>query len=71
MVAKGVQLCRALVERMNTVEEMLVRRPDTIMYDDGMAALRGASEPFEKLVAFNQELMMLHKMYVKKKDKTD
>ena len=66
MVHTGVQLCRDLVEPMGEVEMLLVRRPENIHYSEGLESLKKAAVPFDKLMVFYQEIMMLHKMYVLK-----
>ena len=66
MVNRGVQLCRDLVEPMGEVEMLLVRRPEHIHYSAGLESLKKAAVPFDKLMVFYQEIMMLHKMYVLK-----
>ena len=66
MVNRGVQLCRDLVEPMGEVEMLLVRRPENIHYSEGLESLKKAAVPFDKLMVFYQEIMMLHKMYVLK-----
>ena len=66
MVHTGVQLCRDLVEPMGQVEMLLVCRPEHIHYSEGLESLKKAAVPFDKLMVFYQEIMMLHKMYVLK-----
>ena len=43
---------------------LLVRRPKNIHYNEGLESLKKAAVPFDKLMVFYQEIMMLHKMYV-------
>ena len=67
MVNRGVQLCHDLVEPMGEVEMLLVRRPEDIHYSAALESLKKkAAVPFDKLMVFYQEIMMLHKMYVLK-----
>jgi len=66
LVKQGIMLCRNLVEPMNSIEELLLQPMITIRYQDGVDVLKKATKPFRDLQMFQQELLLLHKMYCKK-----
>jgi hypothetical protein len=66
LVKQAIMLCRNLVEPMNSIEELLLQPMITIRYQDGVDVLKKATKPFRDLQMFQQELLLLHKMYCKK-----
>ena len=70
MVARGVLLCKNLVEPITAIECLLLKPKDRISHGDATTALKAAACPFEELENFQKELQSLHKMYVSKKSIT-
>ena len=66
MVQRGVQLCRALVEPLTVIEDLLTKPMLSIHYSEGMDALRKAAGPFKDLEVFADELALLHRNYLRK-----